>query len=213
MLYFNSLPQIITPDENGNPLILTNLMTRAKLLEELKSNPMLFYKYNIQESDTPEIIADKYYDDPNRFWIVLYSNEILNPIWDWPLTQEQFLQYIDNKYAEDAANAGKTPFEYTNLTIHAYQKITETTDSVSSETTRNIVSIDEATYNSLIPTETTYAIGSTPNVTYCTVNISKNIVTLYDYEYDLNESKREIKLLNTDYVSQMEQAFIQVMGR
>lgn len=210
MLYFNSLPQIFTPDENGNPIVLTNLLTRAKLLDELKNNPMLFYKYTIQEGDTPEIIADKYYDDTNRFWMVLYSNELLDPLWDWPLTQQEFLKFIEGKYSEKAQLENKTTYEYVISTIHSYEKIIETIDSVTSTTTKNIVSIDSATYNSLTPSTQTYNLSDGNS---CTINIDKRTVTIYDYEYELNESKREIRLLNSVYANQMEQTFREVMSK
>jgi hypothetical protein len=61
MLYFNTLPKVLTPDQNGNYILMTNILSRASLIEELQDNPMLFYKYNIQDGDTPEIIAEKYY--------------------------------------------------------------------------------------------------------------------------------------------------------
>ena len=119
MFYFNTLPKIITPDENGNPILLTNLITRARLVDELRNNPMLFYEYAIQEGDTPEIVAEKYYGDPYRYWIVLLSNELLNPLWDWPLSDQMFLEYIDTKYKTDAEAEDKTPFavSYTHLTL------------------------------------------------------------------------------------------------
>jgi len=62
MLYFNTLPKIFTPDQNGNYILMTNILTRAKLVEKLQNNPMLFYKYTIQDGDTPEILAEKYYE-------------------------------------------------------------------------------------------------------------------------------------------------------
>lgn len=80
MLYFDTLPKILMDDQNGNPILLTNLVSRAALIEDLKNNPMLFYKYTIQEGDTPEIVAEKYYGDAYRYWIVLYSNELMDPV-------------------------------------------------------------------------------------------------------------------------------------
>ena len=141
MLYFNTLPKVITPDQNGNYILMTNILTRATLIEELQNNPMLFYTYNIQDGDTPEIIAEKYYNDPYKYWIVLYSNQIMDPIWNWPLNYEQFLTYINNKYATEAEDADKTPYEYTNTTIHAYQKVVTTIDSFSESSTEKIIPI------------------------------------------------------------------------
>jgi hypothetical protein len=36
------------------------------------------------------------------------------------------------------------------------------------------------------------------------VSITKTIVTLYDYEEELNESRRQIKLLNKNYAGDIE---------
>jgi hypothetical protein len=58
----------------------------------------LYYTYDIQEGDTPEIIAHKYYGDSYRYWIVLFANELLDPQWDWPMTYKMFEQYLADKY-------------------------------------------------------------------------------------------------------------------
>ncbi len=210
MLYFNTLPKILTTDQNGNLLLMTNILTRAKLLDELQNNPMLFYTYSIQDGDTPEIIADKYYDNPNRFWLVTYANQILDPVWDWPLEYQQFLEFIDSKYQEAATLAGKTPFEYTNTTIYSYEKITDIKNIENQVTTRNVTTIDEETYNSLQPSENTYTL---PNLDSCIITITKRQVTIYDYEYELNESRRNIKILNSNYAGQMEDSLYKVMNK
>ena len=40
--------------------------------------------------DTPEIIASKYYGDPEKHWIVLLANDIINPFFDFPLNYQEF---------------------------------------------------------------------------------------------------------------------------
>lgn len=208
MFYFNTLPKIITPDENGNSIILTNLVTRARLIEQLQNNPMLFYEYAIQDGDTPEIIAEKYYGDPFRYWIILLSNEIFDPLWDWPLSDQMFLQYIDTKYATEAEDAGQTPFEYTNTTIYKYEKIITTTNSVSGDENVVKVSITQTQYNALSPSSTTFSLPDG----ICTIDITKEQITIFDYESDLNQSRRQIKILNNSYVDEMERVFKDVMG-
>ena len=208
MLYFNTLPKVLTPDQNGNYLLMTNILSRATLIEELQDNPMLFYKYNIQDGDTPEIIAEKYYNDAYKYWIILYSNQIMDPIWNWPLNYEQFLTYINNKYATEAEDAGKTPYEYTNTTVHAYEKVITTTDSYSESSTEKIVPLDEDSYNSFVETNNTYTL---PSGLTCSVHVTKRSVNIYDYEFNLNEAKREIKIMNNNYVNQMEEQLKTVM--
>ena len=205
MFYFDTLPKIITPDENGNPIVLTNLISRARLIEELRNNPMLFYEYVIQDGDTPEIIAEKYFDNPYCYWIVLLSNEILNPVWDWPLSYNEFLEYIDAKYSSEATAASMTPFEYTNTQIYDYKKIITITNEEESVITK--VSVTANDYNSLVTSNTTYTVANT-SVNY---TITKETLTLYDYEFNLNEDKRQIKILNNSFVGNFEQAFSAAM--
>ena len=208
MYYFDTLPKIITPDQNGYPILMTNLLSRASIMQEFLNNPMQFYEYAIQEGDTPEIVAEKYYGDMFKYWIVLFSNQILDPVWEWPMSQASFLLYLDTKYATEAADADQTPFEYTNTTIYQYKKITTTTEGYTKTETIKEVSITEDDYNSLVESTTSYDI---PGGTSCTVAITKTLVTLYDYEEQLNESKRQIKLLNANYMADMEQQLIELM--
>lgn len=201
MYYFKTLPKIITPDQNGYPILMTNLLARASIVQELLNNTLQFYEYAIQEGDTPEIVADKYYGDPFKYWIVLFSNQILDPIWEWPMSYASFLEYLDSKYATEAEDAGKTPFEYTHTTVYEYKKVITTTDVYTKTETIKEVSITQSDYNTLVESTETYDI---PGGTQCVVAITKTIVTLYDYEEQLNESRRQIKLLNSTYAGEME---------
>lgn len=205
MFYFDTLPKIVTRDQNGTPIVLTNLIARARLIEELRNNPMLFYEYAIQDGDTPEIVAEKYYGDPYRYWIVLLSNELLNPLWDWPLDYNSFLDYINTKYETDATTAGMTPFQYTNTEIYSYNKIIKITNDETED--QKIIQITQSDYNSLVPSNTTYTVANT-NVT---VSITKETKTIFDYEYDLNESRRQIKVLNNTFVGNFEESFASLM--
>jgi nucleoid-associated protein YgaU len=98
MQYFNTLPKIIKTDANRNSVIMTDLMARCSIIPEILNNPMVYYDYDVQDGDTPEIVAYKYYGDSYRYWIVLFANQITDPQWDWPLSSNDFDAYITNKY-------------------------------------------------------------------------------------------------------------------
>lgn len=200
MKYFNSLPFIANRDSNGNYYFLKNILIRTKLISQLAKNPMLFYKYSVQDSDTPESIAFKYYGDQYRYWLIFMANEIMDPQWDWPLTSQQFLKFLKDKYST-VAGGDNNVLSYTQGTVHHYEKLVTTVDNNTQTTVIKSVIVDQETYN-LIQSNTqtkTFSDGST--VTYTT---GKNAVSIYDYENDLNESKREINLINSNYVSDME---------
>ena len=65
-------------------------MARASVIPSVLNNALVYYSYDVQDGDTPEIIAYKYYGDVNRFWIVLYCNQLNDPQWDWPLSSNKF---------------------------------------------------------------------------------------------------------------------------
>ena len=211
MLYFDTLPKVLNQDQNGNYIVMTNLMARAKILEDLQNNSVVFYKYNIQEGDTPETVAHKYYDDPYKYWIIMYSNQLLDPLWDWPMNYQTFIDYLDAKYQFEyelalaaETTTAKNTYAYVQSTVYRYEKITTTTDLESNLVTVTKNSIDFDDYYALAETTTTYDI---PGGTYVNVAITKNIVYIYDYENDLNESRREIKLLNQAFAGDMEEQF------
>lgn len=198
MKYFNTLPKTITTNYNGGIIILTNLLARANIVPENLKSPLLYYTYDIQEGDTPEIVAHKYYGDSYRYWIVLFSNQIIDPQWDWPLNGNNFERYIVDKYTEF------NPYS----TIHHYEKIITQYDVNTNTTTTNKVNISEEDYNNLIIDETnTYTLPTG----VVSVTTSGRAVNYYTYELELNESKRNIKLLNKNYVNEFESEFKRLM--
>ena len=58
MKYFNSLPYLTTTNVDGNLYALKNLLIRTQMIPQLAKNPLLFYEYNLQDGDTPEIVAN-----------------------------------------------------------------------------------------------------------------------------------------------------------
>ena len=200
MLYFDTFPLVVASDYKNNAILLTNLMARVDIIPSLLRNPLLFYSYDLKESDRPDIIANKYYDDSNKFWMVLYANEIMDPLYGWPLTSQQFDAYLKNKYSA-AAGGDAFVLTYTTGTVQEYRKTITTYDSTSLQTTTKTVVVDLTTYNSITTGSTTQTFSSGASVTR---TISKTPVSIYDYEIELNEAKQNIKLINSSYSNQLE---------
>ena len=190
MQYFNTLPKLIKTDNSGNAILLTNILARASVMSSFLDNPAVYYTYDIQDGDTPEIIAHKYYGDVYRYWIVLFANQIIDPQWQWPMFGKLFEEYLQNKY----------PNIDTYNTIQEYQQITTQYDSVTQTTTVNTTIISQDTYNSLITTTNTYNLPTGP----VTVSISKNALSIHDYALQQNENNRSIKIINSSYVTELE---------
>ena len=99
-MYFQNFP-LIPYDSvgNGQYKLVTNLLKRVALRAKVRTNTLLFDTYNVQEGQTPEMIADKLYGDPNLHWIVMYVNNITDRYHQWPLTTPQFLAFLNDKYS------------------------------------------------------------------------------------------------------------------
>ena len=210
MLYFQNFPKIATTDYKNNAVLATNLMARTAIIPSLLTNPLLFYSYDIQEGDTPEIVASKYYGDVNRHWLVLYANQIIDPQWQWPLTSQQLKIYIQDKYA-DAANTANVSsvISYAQQTVKYHQKIFGTNNSEGGKSQRTMI-IDESEYNSTIPETITQ---NFPNGAVVQRSVAIKALSIYDYEVELNERKRKIYLINNVYAPQIENQFKQLMSR
>lgn len=197
MKFFRSFPKILSNSE-----VLTNIMVRTNLLPALINNSALFYKYEMQEGDTPEIMASKYYGDPYRYWLFLYGNNIMDPQWDMVLSTKIFDAYLESKYKAVAAENNQTVLEYTQTNIKYYYKNITTIDSYSQTTSSEDYQIDFETYL-ILPQSQTYVI-SLDNGYTTTLITSTFEQTIYDHEIQLNESKRSVNVMNSAYAKDME---------
>jgi len=91
--YFNFFP---TTNYANN--LATNIITKVKFDESVQRNLAIFYPYTIKRGERADQIAARVYEDPTLDWIIYLSNNITDPYYDWPLSQEQFNQYIITKY-------------------------------------------------------------------------------------------------------------------
>ena len=100
-MYFANFPFIIYDSVgNGNFKIVTNLLKRVALRTKVRTNTLLYDTYDVKEGETPEMIADKLYDDPQLHWVVLFVNNITDRYHQWPMNFGQFNAFIDDKYTD-----------------------------------------------------------------------------------------------------------------
>jgi len=100
-MYFANFPFIIYDSVgNGDFKIVTNLLKRVALRTKVRTNTLLYDTYDVKEGETPEMIADKLYDDPQLHWVVLFVNNITDRYHQWPMNFGQFNAFIDDKYTD-----------------------------------------------------------------------------------------------------------------
>ena len=211
--FFNYYPKTFYTSNNNITGVdaVTNIIARFGFESKLKENSLAFYPYQIQDGDTPEIIADKYYDNSERHWIVLLFNDIIDPQFDWPLNQNSIIEYINKKYTANGAS-NTTPqtglaWALSENNVQAYFKVITTTGNDGTITIEKL-QVNRNTYANISSTTTSYTTQANEIVT---IAVSKETRSYYTYEVDENEKKREIKLLKKDFVADVEKEFKRII--
>jgi hypothetical protein len=178
--YFKNFPTVQHDLTNvGQKVALTNILRRFKVRTSVKDKLDTYYTYHLQAGDRPDIIAEKYYGDPNLAWVILHFNDIIDPVFGWPLFGVDFDNYIKGKYAN--INTAKA-------TVHEY---------------RQVLNVAEMRYDGVKIPERYIVVDQT---TYGTLGSNeKYSVSKYDYEEELNEKRREIRILDKAYISKIKQ--------
>ena len=175
---FRSFPKVnYSLKKNKNFELLTNITLRFKVRDIIKNRTAIYFDYVVKDSDRPDIIASKYYDDPTLDWIIFLVNDIVDPYYDWPLSDESFDSYMRTLYGS-TAEAKSTVFEYrkiiNNQSVRFDGKIIP----------KRTVVVDLNTYNSLPATD-------------------REQISGYDYYFEQNVEKRKIKILDKQFVSSL----------
>ena len=91
--YFEKFP-IVTYANNQ----AVDITKRVALLEKVSTNPYVFYPYEIQSNERADHLSDRYYKDPYRSWALYITNKIVDPYYEWYLSENEFNEFITDKY-------------------------------------------------------------------------------------------------------------------
>ena len=98
-MYFANFPLI--PYDNygtGDFRLTPNILKRIAVSANIKTTTSLFDTYDVKEGETPELIADKLYGNPEFHWVVLMMNDVVDRYHQWPMSRRQFLAHLNDKY-------------------------------------------------------------------------------------------------------------------
>ena len=176
--YFENFPKVSYDiKKNGKVENVTNIMLRYKFNAVIKNLVSPYYDYTIEDGDRADIIAFNAYDDYTLDWLIYMVNDIIDPNFDWPLSQRTLQAYISEKYGSIARS---------QATVHEYRKILNQQSVLSDGTVvpKRTLVVDETTYNTLS-------------------EVNRESISKYQYETDLNDNKRQIKLVSEEFVPEI----------
>ena len=98
-MYFSSFPKIVYDSKGqGEIKVVTNLLKRVAVRSKVKDSAMMYDTYDIRNGDTPESLAHQLYKNPELHWVILMTNDITDRYHQWPMYEQQFNTYINEKY-------------------------------------------------------------------------------------------------------------------
>ena len=182
--YFRNLPKIkydINGAEPNKFLNVTNIMKRISFKPSVIEDISDYYPYRVKDGERPDIISFQKYGTVAYAYLIMLLNDIHDPLFDWPLSAQQFEKYLTNKYGSVSSAMGTTKYYY--QIVRAEVARTGTSERIPA--VKFIV--DQTTYETLTEGDRTTQ-------------------TAYEWEDELNDNKRDIKLINASFIQDIDYA-------
>mgnify|MGYP003140190438 FL=1 len=191
--YFRHLPDLDYPSLDNNRTsvydyqIVKNFFKRAVIRDDIFNELTAFTKYSVVGDERPDQVAYNFYGDSALDWVVLTTNNIIHVRDEWPMGNQDFLTYLNEKY---------TAQELTN--IHHYEtKLIRNSrgqlvqpEGLSVPEDHSISFLD----NGVLRTE-----SQVTSISFLT------------HETNLNDKKRNINILRNEYLNIFFEDFEEIM--
>ena len=191
--YFRQLPDLDYPSLKNDRQsaydyqVVKNIFKRAVLRDDVFDEVTAFTKYSVEGDERPDQVAFNFYQDPNLDWVVLTTNNIVHVRDEWPMGNQDFLTYLNEKYtAEELAN------------IHHYE-----TDILRDSRGRLI-------HPQGLTVPSNYSINFLDNGVLRTESKITSF-TFLEHETNLNDAKRNINILKPEYLTGFLEDFENIM--
>ena len=191
--YFRQLPNLDYPslknDRNSayDYQIVKNIFKRAVLRDDVFNEVTAFTKYSVQGDQRPDQIANIFYNDSGLDWVILTTNNIVHLRDEWPMGNQDFLTYLNEKYTSDQLS-----------NIHHYET------KIIRDSSGRLIQPEGLT----VPEG--HSVSFLDNGVLRTESKVK-LFTFLQNEIDLNDAKREINILKERYLALFLEDFGNVM--
>ena len=191
--YFKKLPNLDYPSLQNDRTsaydyqIVKNLFKRAVMRDDVYGSLVNFEKYSVQGDERPDQVAFNFYQDPNLDWVVLTTNNIVHVRDEWPMGNQDFLTYLNGKYTEaELAN------------IHHYET------KVIRDSNGKLIQPSGLT----VPAD--HSISFVDNGVLREES-SLTSFTFLEHETNVNDNKRNINVLRSEYLNFFLESFEEIM--
>tara|TARA_S200000501_G_scaffold289095_1_gene273889 strand:- start:383 stop:1108 length:726 start_codon:yes stop_codon:yes gene_type:complete len=218
MGYFRELPNVRYQSplshktSSTDYIFIKNLFRSNKLLDWLTKETTVFNKFIVADGARPETVAEDIYGDPELDYIVILSCGITNIRDEWPLSNKELYEFVEDKYGIAGLNA-----------IHHWETL-----EIRDENDRLILPAGQIVEHDVSggrpfkidgpaarfggSANKWYSETGGMRTSYTGESISPVVgVTNFEYETLLNEEKRMIRPLKREFVQMFVNDFKRIM--
>ena len=191
--YFRQLPNLNYPSLKNDRTsaydyqVVKNIFKRAVIRNDIFDEVTAFTKYSIVGDERPDQVASDFYNDSTLDWVVLTTNNIVHVRDEWPMGNQDFLTYLNAKYTEaQLAN------------IHHYET------KVIRDSNGKLIQPSGLT----VPAD--HSISFVDNGVLREES-SLTSFTFLEHETIVNDNKRNINILRSEYLNFFLESFEEIM--
>ena len=191
--YFRQLPNLNYPSLKNDRTsaydyqVVKNIFKRAVIRNDIFDEVTAFTKYSVIGDERPDQVAAGFYNDSTLDWVVLTTNNIVHVRDEWPMGNQDFLTYLNEKYtAEELSN------------IHHYETKL----------------IRDSSGKLIQPVGLTVPAGH--SISFLDNGVlreesSLTSFTFLEHETNVNDNKRNINVLRSEYLNFFLESFEEIM--
>ena len=191
--YFRQLPNLNYPSLKNDRTsaydyqVVKNIFKRAVIRNDVFDEVTAFTKYSVVGDERADQVADNFYNDSTLDWVVLTTNNIVHVRDEWPMGNQDFLTYLNGKYTEaQLAN------------IHHYET------KVIRDSNGKLIQPSGLT----VPAD--HSISFVDNGVLRSES-SLTSFTFLEHETNVNDNKRNINVLRSEYLNFFLESFEEIM--
>lgn len=164
---------------------VVDIIKRVKVHDNVITEASLYDLYNIVDGETPDIVAATHYNDSNLHWVILLTNQIIDPFFDWPLSSNVLKDYVIEKY-EDVYDTHH--YELRSPNVDRNGMVMPLPDELVDYGPEFVEKLFDSALEMIIP------------------------ITNFEYEEALNDAKREIKLFKRELIPALSSEMTKLLG-
>ena len=191
--YFRQLPELDYPSLDNNRTsvydfqTVKNLFKRAIVRNDIFDEITAFTKYSVEGDERPDQIAYDFYKDSGLDWVILTTNNIIHVRDEWPMSNRDFLTYLNEKYSSEQLS-----------NIHHYET------KIIRDSNGKLIQPEGLT----VPED--HSITFIDNGVLRTESKLTSF-TFLEHETNLNDKKRDINILRPEYLTLFLENFSEIM--